>query len=175
MMATVSAALSAGCGLIMVSPGFLEKEELYAQHGGHDFGIFDQADADGDGRIDLNEWLWMISTWTKKGAGGQVVMDSVMLNVQGMIANAKEMIKLKQDTVNIATQEAAEREAAHVARVMLGQLHRWFNEADADGSGALDVDEMSTVLRLLYRDTGTSRSSSKVSKEIKGALVEFDE
>ena len=57
----------------------------------------------------------------------------------------------------------------------LVQLRRRFEEADVDGSGKLDVEEMSGALRLLYRDTGTSRSPQKAMAEVESAMGTYDQ
>lgn len=83
---------------------------MYAQHGGHDFGMFKQADADGDGRIDLDEWLELIGSWTKKGVGGQIVIDIVTENVQSMIANAKKCAQLQSTVADSIRVKALQEE-----------------------------------------------------------------
>eukprot|EP00657_Telonema_sp_P-1_P003659 TRINITY_DN1863_c0_g1_i6.p1 TRINITY_DN1863_c0_g1~~TRINITY_DN1863_c0_g1_i6.p1 ORF type:complete len:341 (-),score=88.96 TRINITY_DN1863_c0_g1_i6:101-1123(-) len=51
---------------------------------------------------------------------------------------------------------------------------RCFGEADTDGSGSLDREELAAVLREFYQRQGVSRSIKKVNSELDAAMREFD-
>jgi len=77
-------------------------------------------------------------------------------------------------TSRMQQESLSPHDAENAARRLVMRFRRVFDEADADGSGQLDVDEMCTVVKICYRETQTSRSSKVVQREVDVALLQYD-
>eukprot|EP00658_Telonema_sp_P-2_P077471 TRINITY_DN7013_c0_g1_i1.p1 TRINITY_DN7013_c0_g1~~TRINITY_DN7013_c0_g1_i1.p1 ORF type:complete len:232 (+),score=60.81 TRINITY_DN7013_c0_g1_i1:228-923(+) len=53
-------------------------------------------------------------------------------------------------------------------------LARMFEEADADGSGRLDSEELSALMKRFYQAQGKSRSAKRVRLEVEASMAEYD-
>merc|ERR1719272_1643746 len=54
------------------------------------------------------------------------------------------------------------------------KIRMMFNEADKDGSGTLDAEELAALVRRYYGTEGKSRSTKVVQREVSDAMAAFD-
>lgn len=60
-----------------------------------------------------------------------------------------------------------------VAQHKFNEVKRLFVEADVDGSGCLDREEMAAVIQRYYKTEGTARSAKRIQEEVDQALATY--
>jgi len=109
-----------------------------------------------------------------KDPGSAAARRQRWLAIQEMKSPASGLVKCdilestRQDEPDWRT--SAEPEV--VAR--LEELERGFQDADSNGNGSLDMQELATVLKLQYRNEKVARSMTQVTKEVAAAMSVYD-
>jgi len=116
-------------------------------------------DLDGSGEITLSEFVSMYAN-----------SDTFAL------PDIEASSTVKQVLAEAATvlEQSLENQIVVEARATLNRLTQLFSAADVDGSGALDIQELAMVFKVLYKDMGTSRRLNLVEHEVSSAMEKFD-
>jgi len=156
--------------------------------------LFEESDTDGNGALDEDELTEALFEYYNEGGAGppkEIVREEVEIAMRehdvdqsgnlpfdqfcgmamkGHLFHFLVHPKVKQRVVATAEEMQIKRDALEV----LKSLCQFFSDADVDGSGALDHQELTDALSNYYKRNGQSRPQKRVEIEVLEAMKTYD-
>ena len=158
--------------------------------------LFDGADTDGTGALDLEELAVVVKKYYEaegKSRSSKVVQKEVHQAMQAFDIDSTgtlcftEFFRMVRDSEQLKfgfgkhelvamTRAVQQMEANDLELAMhtAEKIRAMFSEADKDGSGTLDAEELAALVRRYYGTEGKSRSAKVVQREVSDAMGAFD-